>query len=121
MTLETYKNRLRSINETIYFDQNDFLREKTNNPVMLREFIEEGERLLEVTTSEDDKYFLNGMLGNLYRIYGLPKLACQYLFECLAYSRVQEDMKKEISLIRIGEALKYESNHDKALSMFNEA
>lgn len=122
LSLGTFNKKLLSINEIIYFDQNDFLREKTNNPEMVREFIAEGEKLLAITTSQDNKYFLNGTLGNLYRIYGLPKLACQHLSECLTFARVQGDMKKEIvSLIRIGEALKYDSKHEKALSMFDEA
>ncbi|MBA9029084.1 hypothetical protein [Peribacillus huizhouensis] len=67
MNLADYRERLVAINEIVYFDKNEYLREKTSNPLKLKELIDEAENLLQ-TSNEDDRYFLYGTIGNLYRI-----------------------------------------------------
>ncbi|HWL24352.1 MAG TPA: hypothetical protein VNR38_11490 [Ureibacillus sp.] len=72
MSIVDFKNRLSSVNEFIYFDSNDYLREKTSNPPKIKQIIAEAENLLKKTIEEDDKYFLYGIIGNLYRICEEP-------------------------------------------------
>ncbi|MFE3576130.1 tetratricopeptide repeat protein [Lysinibacillus sp. NPDC059133] len=83
--------------------------------------IDIAENLLANTTSEDEKYFLMGTLGNLYRFYGEPQKAVNILTECVTIASNQNDSHREIvSLIRLGEAIKYNDNPMKALEIFNE-
>lgn len=122
MSIEDFKKSLSSINEIIYFDSNEYLREKPANRLKLQQMIVEAENLLKNCTEEDDKYFLCGTLGNLYRISGQPQIAIDYLTYCIRYATQAGNIKKEIvSLIRFGEALKYDGKHDRALEVFNGA
>lgn len=113
--LADFRENLSTVNEVIYYDKNEFLREKTANPSILKQVISQAEGLLKVS-NENDKYFLYGALGNLYRINGQPKKAINCLTFCLNQAVEERNPAKEIvSLIRLGEALKYDSNHNKAL------
>lgn len=119
MNITDFKEKLSALNEIIYFDKNDYLREKTSDFSKLKQVISEGEKLLR-NCNEDDKYFLYGTLGNLYRIYGQPEKAISFLKNSLEYAAKRKNAAKEIvSLIRFGEALKYDSSHEEALKMFN--
>lgn len=70
----------------------------------------------------DHTYFLHGALGNLYRISGQPKKAIDCLTFCLDQAVEEGSPAREVvSLIRLGEALKYESKHQEALNHFNQA
>ncbi|TQR17705.1 hypothetical protein [Psychrobacillus vulpis] len=121
MRIVDFKKNLSSINEFIYFDSNDYLREKTTNPLKLKQVIAEAENLLRIS-DEEDKYFLYGTVGNLYRICGEPEKAINYLNYCLNYALEEENISKEIvTLIRLGEALKYHKKHNKAIEFFDEA
>ncbi|MDS9470728.1 tetratricopeptide repeat protein [Sporosarcina pasteurii] len=109
------------MNEVIYFDKSECLREKTFNPLFLNQLISQAEGLLK-GSNENDKYFLYGALGNLYRINGQPKKAINCLTYCLNHAVEERNPTREIiSLIRLGEALKYDSNHKKALDHFDKA
>ncbi|MGE8036985.1 hypothetical protein [Lysinibacillus sp. NPDC093692] len=120
MNFSEFKNCLLTISEIIYFDNNEYLREKTSNPIKLKEMIDIAENLLTNTKSEDEKYFLMGTLGNLYRIYGEPQKAIIILSECIRIACDQKDSNREIvSLIRLGEAIKYNGNPIEALEIFN--
>ena len=127
MDLTNFKKELISINKDIYFDTNQYLREKSSNPSKLKQVILKGESLLKQVkedslTSKNSKYFLYGTLGNLYRIYGEPKNAIKYLELNLQDSIEEMNYTREIiSLIRLGEALKYDNNLEKALEKFNQA
>ncbi|MEQ6357495.1 tetratricopeptide repeat protein [Lysinibacillus sp. M3] len=121
MSFSEFKNCLLTISEIIYFDHNEYLREKTSNPFRLKEMIDIAENLLVNTKSEDEKYFLMGTLGNLYRIYGEPQKAINILSECIIIACDQNDSNREIvSLIRLGEAIKYNGNPMEALEIFND-
>ena len=109
------------MNEIIYFDKNEYLREKTSDPLKLNQIISQAERLL-VNINENDKYFLYGSLGNLYRINEQPQKAINCLTYCLRQATEERNLSREIiSLIRLGEALKYNSSHKEALNHFNKA
>lgn len=70
----------------------------------------------------NDKCFLYGVLGNLYRINGEAQKAINYLTYCLNKAAAEANHTREIiTLIRLGEALKYDSNHKEALNHFNKA
>src|SRR5699024_2119067 len=70
----------------------------------------------------EDLYFLNGAIGNLYRINGQPQKAIQYLTDCLKIAVEVKNIRKEIiALIRLGEALKYNGLHQRAIELFNKA
>lgn len=122
LALASFKERLNQVNELIYFDSDQFLREKTTDPTRLKSFIDEAESLLNQTTKEADRFFLKGTIGNLYRVYGIPEQALFFLKECVHLAQVQKNPTREIiSFIRFGEALKYNNDHEKALASFNEA
>jgi len=121
MNFSEFKNCLLTISEIIYFDNDEYLREKTSNPFRLKEMKDIAENLLANTKSEDEKYFLMGMLGNLYRIYGEPQKAINILTECIIIACNQNDSNREItSLIRLGEAIKYNGHPMEALKIFND-
>lgn len=123
ITLETFKEKLSTIHNIIYFDDHHYLREKTSDREKLTTYIEQGEYLLvQCSHHKEDMYFLHGTLGNLYRIYEKPYQAIPFLEQCLDYARKTKNITKEIvSLIRYGEALKYADNHNESLNMFHEA
>ncbi|MCM3390743.1 hypothetical protein M3649_21950 [Ureibacillus chungkukjangi] len=121
MNIADFKENLFALNDIIFFDQSEYLREKTSNPLKILQVISDAEALLK-DSNEDDKYFLYGTLGNLYRIIEQPKKAIQSLSYCLNRSVEERNLSREIvSLIRLGEALKYDSNHIEALDKFNVA
>ena len=94
---------------------------------MLKTVLAEAENILTQLENakshdKDDLYFLYGIIGNLYRIYGEPKTAIYYLEYNLNMSKDDNEYAREIvSLIRLGEALKYDHNHNVALELFNKA
>lgn len=123
MDLSEFKKELLFLNNYIYFDAAENLREKTNNPTKLKQMISNAECLLKDTSNNKDEfYFLRGTLGNLYRIYGSPKAAIPLLESNLKFSIKEENKVREItSLIPLGEALKYDEQHAKALDLFEQA
>lgn len=84
MNLKEFKNTLSIIQDSIYFDENDYLREKTPDSTKLEQFILDAESLMKDTVDVDEKYLLMGTLGNLYRIYGNPLKACKLLEGCVS-------------------------------------
>lgn len=122
MRIVDFKKSLSSVNEFIYFDSNDFLREKTSNPLRLKQVISDAEYLLKICIEESDKYFLYGTVGNLYRICGEPQKALNNLNICLCHALEEGNITREtLTLIRLGEALKYYEKQDEALELFEKA
>ncbi|WP_391205464.1 hypothetical protein [Psychrobacillus sp. L4] len=127
MDLTNLKEELSLIKDDIFFDPSQYLREKTSNPSKIKQVIIKAEKLLELINEDklnrkEEKYFLYGTLGNLYRIYDKPKIAIRYLELSLRYSIDEKNCNREIiSLIRLGEALKYDNKLDKSLEIFDEA
>lgn len=120
--LSEFKNRLKYLNDVIFFDDKMFLREKTSDPNRLQEYIDEASNLLTQPLNNEDEYFVSATIGNLYRILGEPEKAITYLTFCLNYAKASQQISREIvSLIRLGEAYKYNNNHDEALNQFNVA
>jgi len=124
MDFKKLREDLSSITDIIYFDSNQYLREKSSNLSKLKQFIIKAEVFLEQikedTFNKEEKYFLYGTLGNLYRIYGKPKTAINYLELNLKYAIEEKLYNREIiSLIRLGDALKYDNKLEEALEKFN--
>lgn len=110
------------LNEFIYFDSKDCLREKCSNEELLKEIIRKFEIEIDALTGKEsasikEKVFLYGNIGNLYRIVGKPYLAIESL-----QSAIRLGGNKQINnVIRLGEALKYDGQHEQALNKFDEA
>jgi len=122
MNFSEFKSFLASINEIIYFDSSNHFRENCSNLPQLKQIIIIAEELLDSTNDEEEKYFLMGTLGNLYRILGESEKAIILLTDCITNAIKQKNRNKEIvSLIRLGEAFKYNNNQNKALQIFNDA
>ncbi|MGM8215425.1 tetratricopeptide repeat protein [Bacillaceae bacterium W0354] len=120
--MKLIKEKLKWLDRIVYFDQNDFLREKANDHQVLKKIILELEDQFSQEINKDERYFLSGMLGNLYRVYEKPEKAIDYLN--ISYQLAKEEnimSKKIVTLIRMGEAYKYKGEHVKALSLFNNA
>jgi HTH-type transcriptional regulator, pleiotropic regulator of extracellular virulence genes len=115
------KNYISEVNELIYYDSNEYLREKSSDPSRLKEIINDIENLLKTCNEIEDRFFLYGTLGNLYRIYGQTQKSVMYLSLCISFALREKNIKKEmVSLLRLGEALKYDNKHKEALDVFNE-
>ena len=123
---EKYHHLITTVNNAIYFDENNYLRETASNIDLLIHTIDELEKLV-LSANESEKYLLSGMLGNLYRIYGNDEplqlmKAEQYLNFCLDYAKRYGDITKEtITLVRLGEVYKYKNHHQAALVLFEQA
>lgn len=119
LKIEDLKNELVLLQSFIYFDENDYLREKCSDEDFLQKVINEFERTIFNWSSLSplgDLVFLYGVIGNLYRIKGEAKLAIDALSKAVDLS---EGNKKLANLIRLGEAWKYAGQHQKSLSLFN--
>lgn len=121
--LEQIKNEFNAIAKTIYFDKAHFLREKASDEKAVRIFLEKVERVLQENDRKlEELYFVYGVFGNLYRVIGHPKKAIHYLQQALCLAeRENDDSRKVVFLIRLGEALKYNEEHEKALKTFDKA
>src|SRR5699024_9602523 len=87
---------------------------------VLNLLIDEAQDLI-ISSNKNERYFLYGILGYLYRVTGKPKKAIEYLTFTLDYFEEKDDIKEVISLIRLGEAYKYDDQHHVALDKFNKA
>lgn len=111
MNVSDFKKSLTDLKKVIYFDQKQYLREKTTDRTLFEQFIRQARNLLDNCNNLEDKYFLMGTLGNLYRIYGEPQKAVDFFEVCLSIAASEGNKNKEIvSLIRLGEATKYNKN-----------
>lgn len=110
------------LNECIYFDNNEYLREKCSNENLLRDIIRKFELAIDSLTIKEsafinDKIFLYGNLGNLYRVLGKSHMAIEILQLAISLGK----SKQINNIIRLGEALKYNEQHEQALNKFDEA
>lgn len=122
MNILDFKKSLSKLDEIIYFDLNNFLREKSSDTSKLQQYILIAENLLKYSNDMDERYFLMGTLGNLYRIYGDPQKAVDLLTFCIRIAAAEENINREIvSSIRLGEAFKYKNCHLIALVNFEKA
>ncbi|HLR14252.1 MAG TPA: tetratricopeptide repeat protein [Bacillota bacterium] len=121
MNVQRFKEKLGILPELIYFDENDYLREKTNDPEKIQELIVEAMQLLE-ESDEENHYFLYGTIGNLLRVSEQPTEAIHYLTLCLDDATEEKDTEREvITLIRLGEAYKYNEQFERAFNCFDKA
>lgn len=119
MKIEDLKSELVLLQSFIYFDENDYLREKCSDEDFLQKVINEFESIIFDWSSSsplEDLLFLYGSIGGLYRIKGEVKSAIEALSKAVELS---DGNKKIVNIIRLGEALKYAGQHQKALYYFN--
>ncbi|WP_342471742.1 tetratricopeptide repeat protein [Metasolibacillus sp. FSL H7-0170] len=120
MLLKQLKQNFLIINATVYFDEQQYLREQTNNPARVQAFIQQAEVLLQQIDNEEEQYYLLGSLGYCYRILNQANKAIFYLEQCL--KKVEANPARNmVTLIRLGEAYKYNNQHKKALKLFEDA
>ncbi|WP_042477294.1 tetratricopeptide repeat protein [Bacillus ndiopicus] len=120
MLLEQLKQDFLTINKTVYFDEHQYLREQTKDPKSVQAFIKQAEMLLQQIENAEEQYYLLGTLGYCYRILNQANKAIYYLEQCL--KKVEENpARKMVTLIRLGEAFKYNNQHHKALKLFEDA
>src|SRR5699024_8733252 len=101
--------------------ENDYLREKTSDPEKIQELIVEAEQLLK-NCDEDSHYFLYGTIGNLLRVSEQPTDAVHYLTLSLQVATEAKDTVREVvTLIRLGEAYKYNEQFKRAFNHFDKA
>lgn len=105
---------------TISFDEEYFLRERSDEPEKLIQAI----AVLHAHKPDDQEevYRIQSMLGYLYRVIGDSENALTCYHTC--HSIVLKQKKNHAiiaTLIRIGETLKYAERHDQALRKFEQA
>lgn len=119
LKIEELKSELVLLQSFIYFDENDYLREKCSDEDFLQKVINQFESTIFDWSSSsplEDLLFLYGSIGSLYRIKGEVKSAIDVLSKAVELSAGN---KKIVNIIRLGEALKYAGQHQKALYHFN--
>ncbi|MGM9948600.1 MAG: tetratricopeptide repeat protein [Lysinibacillus sp.] len=118
MGLENLKRKFEEIQDAIYFDEANHYREQTKKPEAVEMYIAE----LEEASKDggEEPYFLLSVLGYCYRIINQPGKAIEVFRQCLV-TVTDDDKKKMITLIRMGEAYKYNKQHDLALQLFEQA
>ena len=120
MQIDKLKNELQSLSAYIFFDENNNLREQTNQPEALWDFVHKAEPMCKTITSTDELYFIYGALGYVYRVLNEPQKAIAY-FERSLDLISEQPLKKIITFIRLGEAYKYANDHKKAIALFDKA
>ncbi|MEK5422101.1 tetratricopeptide repeat protein [Viridibacillus sp. FSL R5-0477] len=116
------KSSLVMLNEFIYFDENQYLREKCNNYEAINELTSQFEEAIKSLEqySKIEQIFLFGNLGNLYRIAGDSKQAVNILEKSFKLAEESGLKKLKIAnLIRLGEAYKYAGQYEEALRLFD--
>ncbi|MFF3102133.1 tetratricopeptide repeat protein [Viridibacillus arvi] len=122
MDISILKSSLVKLNDFIYFDENQYLREKCSNFEALNELSHQFEEAIKSIEqySKMEQIFLFGNLGNLYRIAGDSKLAVIILEK--SFKLAEENGLKKLkiaNLIRLGEAFKYAGQYEEALRLFD--
>lgn len=121
ISIDDFKKSMAQISHTIFFDESDFLREKSSDPALLSRTIEQGEKLRKRIGLEQN-YFLLGSLGNLYRIDLQPRVAIPLFKQCLEIADKEQNKQREVvTRIRLGETLKYDGRHEDAWKEFERA
>ncbi len=122
MGIATFKEKMKWAKRLIYFDENNYLREKARDRHKIQALINEAEQLFAKSVESSERYYLAGTMGNLYRVIGKLNRSIGYLNVSIQIAIEEDDPIKEmIAKIRLGEALKYANKHQKALGLFNEA
>ncbi|MGE7922428.1 tetratricopeptide repeat protein [Viridibacillus arvi] len=122
MDISILKSSLVKLNDFIYFDGNQYLREKCSNYEVLNELSHQFEEAIKSIEqySKMEKIFLFGNLGNLYRIAGDNKQAIIILEK--SFKLAEENGLKKLkiaNLIRLGEAFKFAGQYKEALRLFD--
>lgn len=118
--MDKLRSELEAVSQTNYYDIQDNFREKTKDPETVLNLLKQVEELS--VNKRGNSYQLYGIMGNLYRILGQPTRAIGYL-ECAhrIANEEHDNMKIAVTLIRLGEALKYNEKHQQAMECFDQA
>ena len=121
--IEAVQAKLPSI---IYFDESDYLRERTSDMDALLQSIALLKPLY-IMVDHNEQYEIASTLGYLYRVAGADDAqqltkAEQYFKQCLTYAIKEKDVAKQVTtLIRLGEVYKYGGKYDEACTQFHKA
>nr|WP_289038680.1 tetratricopeptide repeat protein [uncultured Allobacillus sp.] len=117
-----FREKLKWVPRLVYFDEDDYLREKARDKKKIQALIDEAEHLFINADDSNERFFLAGTMGNLYRVIGKLNRSIGYLNVSLEIAKEDKDLSKEIiATIRLGESLKYANKHKKALALFEQA
>lgn len=100
---------LEAVTKTIYFDHNNYLREQTRDPQNVQRYI---------LTLKTEDYLTLSLKAYLYRILNQPKEAIRLFKLVIPHT---DASNYGLTLLRLGEAYKYDNEHAKALLKFEEA
>jgi tetratricopeptide (TPR) repeat protein len=124
MRLEEIKDRLPSLAQMTQYDPVHYLRERPIDPEKFQDAVEEAKMYLRQVMQEpkidpEVLIFLYSYIGNGYRVLNQAQKAIVYLKKALDLTRQEGDRRGEVrALIRLGEAYKYNLQHEKALECF---
>lgn len=65
-----FREKLKWVPRLVYFDENDYLREKARDKKKIQALIDEAEHLFINEDDSNERFFLAGTMGNLYRVIG---------------------------------------------------
>lgn len=122
-SIQRIRNEMEKLKALVYFDENNFLREKVEDLSNIETIIRNVEEIGKVAIQNDEEQFIYfGSLGNLYRIKEEPEKAIFYLEQALEIALRKNDNSKYVTtLIRLGEAKKYNNELEEALTHFEKA
>ncbi|WP_277674373.1 tetratricopeptide repeat protein [Piscibacillus halophilus] len=116
--MDYIREQIQTLDQYTYFDEQEFLREKVHDREFLQQLMTQVRRELMKTDEDDKRCFLYGTLGNLYRLNEEPEQAIEYLKKGLELAD-PNSTREVVIMIRLGEAYKYNQQHQKALDQFD--
>src|SRR5699024_9798373 len=108
---------------SIYQDECNYLRDQipVREGAKLITFLNEYKPYID-QYSDEERYILYNAFGNSYRIVNQAGEAVDYLLKAFQLAEKENDPRKMvITLIRKGEAFKYNNHHQEALILFEKA
>ncbi len=117
--VKVIQNAFLSAWESVYQDKEQYLRDQVPTSSQLSELVNALVGNIDQVANED-KYTVYNLLGNSCRILNQPIQAMHYLGLALKLAKREAYAPKIIvTMIRLGEALKYNHQHESALDMFD--
>lgn len=127
LKLSEVKSALPDLTPHITFDTAQYLRERPRDPEGFEQIIDLGtmylrQALQERNVGKEVFIYLYSYLGNAYRVTNRTRKAIQYLNKAYQLARESFDEREEVrTLIRLGEAYKYDAQSEQALDCFERA
>lgn len=127
LKLSEVKSALLDLGPHVTFDTEHYLRERPRDVEEFEKLIDHANMYLrqafqEKNVSKDVFIYLYSYLGNAYRISYQSRKAIQYLSKAYQFAKELPNEREETrALIRLGEAYKYDDQHEQALDCFERA